>query len=116
MQVIGGKSLCLELIRTACPRYWDLETATLKVGLRTTLTPTVRLIPINHDLPCRAHFAVKLQRIVLHLHVEGLFVAVEFEVIWYSPRVPAGAVSPKGHRTLGNLFAVSARDDHIRIE
>lgn len=79
-------------------------------------TLAVRLIPINHELSGCGYFAVKLLRIVLHLRVEGLFVAVEFKVSRYSPRVPAATGSPKGHNALGNLFAISTRDDYLRIE
>ncbi len=76
----------------------------------------LRLILINHELPCCGYFAVKLQRIVLYLHVEGLFIAVEFKVIWHSPRVPAGAVSPEGHNTLGDFFAIGSCDNYLWIE
>ena len=63
-------------------------------------------ILINHNLPCCGYFTVKLFGIVFHLDVELLFAAIYFKIVWYSPRVPAGAVSPEGHGALGNLFAV----------
>ena len=80
------------------------------------VTPTVRLILIDHDLSRGSHLAIKLQRFVCHLNREQFFIAIEFEVSRHSPRVPAGAVSPKWHHALGDLLAVSARDDHIRVE
>ena len=48
-------------------------------------------------------------------HVEGLFIiAVEFEVVWHSPRVPAGTVSPEGHSALGDLFAIGTCNENSR--
>jgi hypothetical protein len=67
-------------------------------------------------LPCCGYFAVKLLRIVLYLHIEGFFVTVELEVVWRSPRVPAGTVSAEGHDALGDFFSISPCYDHLRIE
>ena len=75
-----------------------------------------RLIPTNHDLPCRGDLAVELLCVVAYLDSEGLFVDVEFEIGRHSPRVPAGAVSTKGHDALGHLLAVGPRDDNLGIE
>ena len=69
------------------------------------------LISINHDLACCGNFAVKLFGIVFHLDVELLFAAIDFKVVWYSPRVPAGAVSAEGHGALCYLFAVGTCDE-----
>lgn len=32
-----------------------------------------------------AELSVKFQRVVKHLHIEGFFLAVQFEIVWYSP-------------------------------
>ena len=42
----------------------------------------------------------------------------QLQILWYSPRVPAGAVSAKGHRALGDFLAgrVGDRDDGIERE
>ena len=74
------------------------------------------LIPVNYNLPGCGYFAVKFQRIVCYLHVEGLFAAVDFKAGWHSPRVPAGAGSAEGHDALGDLFAVGPCYNHFWIE
>ena len=59
---------------------------------------------------------VKFPRVERHIHRKRLAVAGQFQVRWYSPRVPTGATSPKGHRTAGDLFACGVRDGHLRRE
>jgi hypothetical protein len=41
----------------------------------------------------------------MHMDIELFFAAVEFKVVRYSPRVPAGAASAEGHFAFGNFFA-----------
>jgi hypothetical protein len=40
---------------------------------------------MNRDGPAGADFSVKFQRVVKYLDVEGFFLAVQFEIFWYSP-------------------------------
>jgi len=52
------------------------------------LSPVAKIrfsFAMNGDGPAGADLSVKLQRVVKHLHVEGFFLAVEFEVVWYPP-------------------------------
>ena len=73
--------------------------------------PPILSIIINNDLPRCGYFAVKLFGIVFHLDVELLFAAIDFKVVWHSPRVPAGSVSAEGHGALSYLFAVGTCDE-----
>jgi hypothetical protein len=73
-------------------------------------------IPVDHDLPLPDDLAIKLLCVVAYFDGEGFFVAIELEIIRYSPRVPARAVSAKGHHALGYFIAVGSRDDHFGIE
>jgi len=43
------------------------------------------LITINRDGPAGPHLAVKIQRVIQHLHREDFFRAVQFEIFWYPP-------------------------------
>ncbi len=83
-------------------------------GLYTTRSP-IQLLA-DRDLPCGAHLAVQLLCIVGHRHGQLFFVAGEGQIVRYTPRVPAGARSAKGHDALGDHFAVGSGDDHLRIE
>jgi hypothetical protein len=40
---------------------------------------------IDGNWPAGTDLAIKIQRIVKHLHVEGFFLAVELEIFWYPP-------------------------------
>ena len=73
-------------------------------------------IPMNYDLSCCAYLAIKFLRIVLYLYNEGLFTVVEFKIVWYSPRVPAGAVSSEGHDALGDFFTIRSRNNHFLVK
>ncbi len=75
-----------------------------------------QLSPRNDDAPAGTNLSVEFERVVEHLHREGFLIAGELQSGRYSPRVPAGAVSAKGHGALGDLFAVSPGDEHLRIE
>ena len=65
---------------------------------------------MNYYLPYRGYFPVKLFGIVFHINIEFLFAAVDFKIVRYPPRVPAGAVSAEGHSTLGDLLTIGACD------
>jgi hypothetical protein len=43
------------------------------------------LLAANLDGSAGADLAVQFQRVVKHLHVEGFFLAVQFEIVWYPP-------------------------------
>jgi hypothetical protein len=43
------------------------------------------LVSIDRNGAVGGQLAVKLERIVADLDVEGFFFAVKFEVVWYSP-------------------------------
>jgi hypothetical protein len=73
------------------------------------------LIPADHDLARSGYFAVKFLRIVEHLDGEGFLVAAQFQVGRYPPRVPAGAVSAKGHHALGDSLTVRPCDKNPRF-
>jgi hypothetical protein len=48
------------------------------------------------------HGAVELLRVVGHSHGQHFGVAAQGQVVRYTPRVPAGAASAKGHDALGH--------------
>lgn len=68
------------------------------------------------DFSLCADFAVKLLRFVCHCHGQFFLVAVDFEVVWYTPRVPARARSAKGHYTFVDDFTIVASYNDIRIQ
>jgi hypothetical protein len=80
------------------------------------LTACVLLIPENDYISFALYHAVELARLVNHLDLESLFVAVKLYIFRHSPRVPAGAVSAEGHHALGHNFAVTAAYDNPRIK
>jgi hypothetical protein len=70
----------------------------------------------DFDLSLGGYFAVELLRFVRHRYGQFLLVAVDFKIVWHTPRVPAGAGSTKGHHALGYYFAVSTRYHNFGIE
>ena len=42
-------------------------------------------LAVNGDGTAGADFAVQFHGVVQHLHVEGFFLPVQFEIVWYSP-------------------------------
>ena len=68
------------------------------------------------DLASRVELAEEVLRVEGDGCGEGLFVAGKLQVLWYSPRVPAGAASAKGHCALGHFLSGRIGDDHGRIE
>ena len=59
----------------------------------------------DRDFSGGLDFAVQFLRVVVHGDRKDFFLAGHFQVLWYSPRVPAGAVSSKGHFAFGYDFA-----------
>ena len=64
---------------------------------------------------CR-YFAVKLLGFVSYSYGQFFLVAVDFEIVRYTPRVPACACSAKGHYTLSDNFTVSACYHYVRVQ
>jgi len=64
----------------------------------------------DDDFTLCGYFAVKLEGIEDDFDGEGLTVIFELNIVRYSPRVPACAVSAEGHDAFGGHSAVTACD------
>ena len=73
-------------------------------------------LPADSYFALRRHFAVELLRFISHCCSQFFFVAVQFQILWYTLRVPAGACSAKGHDALGHNLATGPGDDNLGIE
>ena len=68
------------------------------------------------DLSLCSYLAVELLGFVGHGDGEFFFVTLQFQILWYTPRVPAGACSAKGHNALGHDLAIGPGDDDLGIK
>ena len=67
----------------------------------------------DHDFSLCGYFAVELLRLVRHCYGQLFLVAIDSKIGRYTPRVPAGARSAKGHDALGHDVAVCPRYHHL---
>lgn len=63
-----------------------------------------------------SHCAVELLRLIGHGYGQFFLHTFQFEIVWYTPRVPAGACSAKGHDALGHHLAIGPGNDDFGIE
>jgi hypothetical protein len=74
------------------------------------------LLLSDFDFSLCGYIAVKLLGFVGYCYGQLFFVAIDFKVVWYTPRVPACARSAKGHYALGDDFTVSSCYHYLRIQ
>jgi hypothetical protein len=74
------------------------------------------MLSSDFDFPLSGYFAVKLLSFVGHRYGQLFLAAVNFKVVWYTPRVPAGAGSAKGHYALGDDLAVGPHYHYVRVQ
>jgi hypothetical protein len=73
-------------------------------------------VSVYDNLSLADDSAVELAGVVGHSDGECLFVAVERQVLGYSPRVPAGAVSAEGQGALGHRLPIGTADHDFGSE
>lgn len=73
-------------------------------------------LPTDGDPASADDLTVEFLCIISGGDSESFFITIELKIIRYTPRVPAGARSAKGHNALGDHLAVSSFDHHLRIE
>jgi hypothetical protein len=71
---------------------------------------------IDCDFSLGSDFSVKLLCFICDGHCKHFFLAVGYNIFWYTHGIPAGTRSAKGHRALSHNLTVWLSDHDFRVE